>query len=105
MHTLQWIKSFLTNRRQRVRANGELSEFKPVLSGVPQVSILAPVLFTLYVNDIPSELETLIFLYADDTKIYSAITSESSTVSSGQGLVKRIPICLHLRPLTSAYIL
>lgn len=75
---LEWINSFLTNRRQQVRANGELSEFKPVLSGVPQGSILGPVLFTIYVNDIPSELDTLISLYADDTKIYSAITSESS---------------------------
>ena len=85
---LQWIKSFLTNRRQRVRANGELSEFKPVLSGVPQGSILGPVLFTLYVNDIPSELETLISLYADDTKIYSAITSESSIESLKSDLQK-----------------
>ena len=85
---LKWIEAFLSNRRQQVRANGELSAFKPVLSGVPQGSILGPVLFTLYVNDIPAELETLISLYADDTKIYSAITSASSIESLKSDLKK-----------------
>lgn len=78
---LAWIESFLSNRRQQVRANGELSEFRPVISGVPQGSILGPVLFTIYVNDIPSEIESLISMYADDTKIYTAIISESSITS------------------------
>ena len=85
---LTWIDSFLTDRRQQVRANGELSEFKPVKSGVPQGSILGPVLFTLYVNDIPSELDTFISMYADDTKLYTAITSESSVASLKSDLKK-----------------
>ena len=76
---LQWITSFLMNRRQQVRANGECSDFNPVISGVPQGSILGPVLFTLYVNDIPDGLETLISMYADDTKLYATLTSENST--------------------------
>ena len=75
---LEWIDGFLMNRRQKVRANGEISDFKPVKSGVPQGSILGPVLFTIYVNDIPSQLESIISMYADDTKLYAAITSESS---------------------------
>ena len=78
---LAWIQAFLTDRRQLVRANGEHSDFKAVKSGVPQGSILGPVLFTLYVNDIPSLLETIISMYADDTKLYTAITSESSITS------------------------
>jgi hypothetical protein len=85
---LAWIDSFLTDRRQKVRANGELSEFKPVKSGVPQGSILGPILFTLFVNDIPSELETIISMYADDTKVYTAITSESSITSLKSDLRK-----------------
>ena len=85
---LAWIAAFLTDRRQQVRANGELSDFKPVLSGVPQGSILGPVLFTLYVNDIPTEIETIISMYADDTKIYNAITSESSITSLKSDLRK-----------------
>ena len=85
---LAWINAFLTDRRQQVRANGELSDFRPVRSGVPQGSILGPVLFTLYVNDIPSEIENIISMYADDTKVYTAITSEGSVTSLKSDLRK-----------------
>ena len=78
---LSWIDAFLSDRRQQVRANGALSDFKPVKSGVPQGSILGPVLFTLYVNDIPAQLKSLISMYADDTKVYTALVSESSLTS------------------------
>ena len=71
---LEWISAFLSNRRQRVRVNGHLSEFKPVLSGVPQGSILGPVLFTLFVNNIPDVIKNIISMYAD-MKIYAAIIS------------------------------
>ena len=73
---LKWIESFLSNRKQRVRVNNCTSSWKPVISGIPQGSILGPILFTLFVNDIPSLLQSIIALYADDTKLFSAILSD-----------------------------
>ena len=83
---LQWIEAFLSNRRQRVRVNGKLSGFKPVLSGVPQGSILGPILFTIFVNDIPEEINNIISMYADDTKIYAAIASDMESNSLAEDL-------------------
>ena len=65
---LQWIKDFLRNRRQQVALNGQKSG--PVTSGVPQGSVLGPVLFTIFVNDIPSVVLSPTFMFADDMKIF-----------------------------------
>lgn len=67
---LNWIESWLSNRKQRVSVNGKESEDLDVLSGVPQGSVLGPLLFIIYINDIDFELETLEILkkFADDTK-------------------------------------
>ena len=71
-----WFQAYLTSRRQCVAVNGVLSTFLPVKSGVPQGSILGPLLFILYVNDLPIELyNSSIFLFADDTKGYKIIRS------------------------------
>ena len=75
---LKWIKEFLSNRRQRVRVNDSISSWKPVISGIPQGSILGPILFTLYVNDIPAQLQSIISMYADDTKLFSALLSNTT---------------------------
>ena len=68
-----WIKDFLSNRRQKVVLNGCSSQFIPVTSGVPQGSVLGPVLFTMFVNDIPSIVSSPVFMFADDTKMFRAI--------------------------------
>ena len=70
---LMWIKAFLSNRSQSVSVNGIQSSSKPVLSGVPQGSILGPVLFLLYINDISSSVKSRLRLFADDCILYSEI--------------------------------
>lgn len=66
---LRWIKSFLTDRRQRVIMSGDTSSWKPVYSGVPQGSILGMILFLMYVNDIPDQFHSTVQMLADNTKV------------------------------------
>ena len=74
---LEWIKSFLENRKQEVCVNGEHSSSRDVTSGIPQGSVLGPILFVIYINDMPSEVRNMLYLFADDTKIYYQIHSVS----------------------------
>ena len=73
--TLQWIKSFLDNRLQSVILNGISSEPIPVSSGVPQGSVLGPLLFLVYINDLPQNIQSKARLFADDTALYMSLTS------------------------------
>ena len=68
---LLWFKSYLTDRKQFVSLNGSDSDIKNITCGVPQGSVLGPILFLLYINDLPNISEKLKnFLFADDTNIY-----------------------------------
>ena len=78
---LNWISSFLSGRHQRVVVKGEMSKWYPVVSGVPQGSVLGPLLFILYVNDIPDLVNSKVKMFADDIKIYTQITSFSDALS------------------------
>ena len=77
---LKWIQAFLTDRQQKVLVNGSESSWSCVESGIPQGSILGPILFTLFVNDIPDLIKTSISMYADDTKLYCPLTSDESAL-------------------------
>ena len=75
---LQWFKNYLTGRQQRVLLNGVISDTLPISPGVPQGSILGPLLFLTYVNDLPSSISSpfvCISLFADDTKCFSVVES------------------------------
>ena len=74
-NALNWIRSYLTGRKQRVLVNGKCSGWIPVLSGTPEGSQLSPLLFALFVNDLPDKIKTNCLLFADDVKLFHKITS------------------------------
>ena len=72
---LKWIQAFLCHRHQRVVINGDSLAWLPVTSGVPQGSVLGPLLFLLYINDLADNLDSDCRLFADDITLYRRITS------------------------------
>ena len=64
-----WIENFLSNRIQRVAVNGCFSSYENVTSGVPQGSVLGPILFVIFINDLPDVIRVMMRMYADDSKI------------------------------------
>lgn len=75
INIVNWIRSFLTGRQQRVMVNGCNSDWRDVTSGVPQGSVLGPILFVIYINDLPEKISSNIYMFADDTKIFNKINS------------------------------
>ena len=71
--TLNWIQNFLTNRTQKVVVDGSSSESARVRSGVPQGTVLGPLLFLTYINDLPSTVSSQVRLFADDCLLYRPI--------------------------------
>jgi retron-type reverse transcriptase len=77
LRVVLWVKEFLLGRLQMVRVDGQLSEEVRVTSGVPQGSVLGPLLFLAYFNDIWRNIESNIRLFADDCIIYRKINEIS----------------------------
>ena len=67
---LNWVKDFLNSRSKAVVLNGVKSDKIAVSPGVPQGSVLGPILFLIYINDLPDQVKSMIRLFADDTAIY-----------------------------------
>ena len=81
-----WVKEFLLGRPQRVRVDGQLSEEVGVNSRVPQGSVLGPLMFLAYVNDIWRNIDSNIRLFADDCIIYRKIMDSSGIGKLQTGL-------------------
>ena len=75
IHT--WIQNFLTKRKMRVLIEGETSEEAVVESGVPQGTVLGPLLFLCHLNDLPDSVNSTVRLFADDCLLYKEINSET----------------------------
>ena len=77
-----WFTDYLVGRTQRVITEGEASQWELVTSGVPQGSLLGPLLFTIFINDLPEETEDAVMaaLFADDTKVYRSIKSMADCI-------------------------
>src|SRR3989442_12847623 len=81
-----WVKNWLRNRQQRVVVNGCYSDWAEVKSGEPQGSILGPLLFTIYINDIDNNLCNPILTFADDTKIWGRGSSREDVLRMQEDL-------------------
>jgi hypothetical protein len=78
---LQWVKNWLTNRKQQVVVEGEKSKETYVTSGVPQGSVLGPILFLIYINDLPERVQSQVRIFADDTILYRPISTPQDAVA------------------------
>jgi len=79
-HTLEWVRNWLKDRKSRVVVNGKKSTWREVLSGVPQGSVLGPILFVIYINDLEKEVkgDQQVVMFADDTKVSQTLKDQNS---------------------------
>ena len=78
---LKLFNSYLNNRQQRVVVNGQYSKWAPILAGVPQGSILGPLLFLIYISDLPENLKSPAKLFADDTSLFSTVYNATESAN------------------------
>ena len=75
------LENYLSGRYQRVVLNGQTSSWRPVLAGVPQGSILGPLLFLIYINDLPNDLKSNAKLFADDTSLFTIVKDKKESAN------------------------
>ena len=87
---LKFFESYLHNRKQRVVLNGSFSDYSVIQSGVPQGSVLGPLLFLIYINDLEKYTKSNINFFADDTMLFSIF---KDPVISADDLNHDLDIC------------
>ena len=87
-NALMWIEAFLAGRTQQVVVDGEMLDIAPVTSGIPQGSVLGPILFLTFITDMTESVSSRCCLFADDSIIYREVTTESHCVSLQEDLDK-----------------
>jgi len=87
---LKWVENWLSERKQRVVLGGEFSEWRDILSGVPQGSVLGSLLLIIYINDIDDQINSRLLKFADDTKIYFKVNSPENIERLREDLCKLV---------------
>ena len=87
---IDWTEQCLTGRRQRVVVDGEFSSWKSVLSGVAQGSVLGPLLFLIYINDVDNNITSNVLKFADDTTMFRKVNTDGDEQHLQNDLVKLV---------------
>ena len=82
----RWIHNFLSQRKQQVGVNGVSSSVTNVTSGVPQGTVLGPILFLIYISDIGNNISAVKKVYVDDTKVKKGVKSEEDVLELQEDL-------------------
>ena len=92
---LNIFEDFLRNRKQRVVLNGQISNWKNIHEGVPQGSILGPLLFLIYINDLAENLSSNPMFFADDTSLFSVVRDLNTSANEINDNLKKIEAWAH----------
>ncbi len=85
-----WFSDYLSNRKQQVVCEGSHSKLKPITAGVPQGSILGPLLFLVYINDLPRNIDSQVRIFADDTTLFLETTDPFSCANTINRDLKKV---------------